>query len=212
MTSNGERGTPAVRRFAQQRPFYAVFACALLFRKWGSVVAVTVAMIVVAAIVMQSALVLEFLMGMGVVLLSRVWKPAPRTGLVILMLGSALLLAFFGDFGFMAKGGRVIQWGIPATVILFGAVHCVQHRSTMINYLGDASYSIYLVHVLSIPAVLKFLPDGIKSVGGDILAVLTLLASIAAGCVFHSLIEKPVTRYLKGLTGRRPVRQAAAAA
>lgn len=96
---------------------------------------------------------------------------------------------------------RVLLWGIPSFFIALGLLYCPQIKNQLFTYLGDASYSIYLVQMLTIPAFYKFSSKLLAEWNGDALAVLCLISSVGFGCIIYSLIEKPATAKIRKLLG-----------
>jgi peptidoglycan/LPS O-acetylase OafA/YrhL len=80
---------------------------------------------------------------------------------------------------------RVVYWGLPAALIVYGGLCLEQRLSSRAGgfgaFLGDASYSIYLFH----PMVVYGL--GLSWFTEAALAV-------AAGCALHLAIERPIMR------------------
>jgi exopolysaccharide production protein ExoZ len=124
------------------------------------------------------------------------------------------LLAFFSagmmeNAGFIAWGGLSSQllFGSTATCIVFGLAAAERqgflHIGPASVFLGDASYSLYLTHtitigltarLLMIAGVIKLLP------GWFVLIIVTVTAVIAAGLVYR-FIERPLASLL-GTIGR----------
>lgn len=144
-------------------------------------------------------IMLEFVFGLALGLwylegpaLARGW------GFVFLAAGFVSLLAQ-GD---VAPETRVIQWGIPAAMVVAGALVLERARPVKrigaLVLLGDASYALYLVHGmvlsavgqvfvhLALPAPYAFIACAICGVG----------AAIAAAIAVHLAVEKPLLRLL----------------
>ena len=67
--------------------------------------------------------------------------------------------------------------------------------------LGDASYSIYLSHVIVLPVVAKlWLASGLDGGGlsGLAFVVVAMAASALAGVVLYKLVERPLLQWLSG--------------
>ena len=67
--------------------------------------------------------------------------------------------------------------------------------------LGDASYSIYLSHVIVIPVIAKlWTAAGLGGAGwlGLAFVVAALVASALAGVVLYKLVERPLLKWLSG--------------
>ena len=69
----------------------------------------------------------------------------------------------------------------------------------ILTYLGDASYSIFLLHNPSGSAITKVLQKANlgKYYDGFFAPSLVALIAVVAGCLFYSLIKKPLTVYLR---------------
>jgi peptidoglycan/LPS O-acetylase OafA/YrhL len=71
--------------------------------------------------------------------------------------------------------------------------------------LGNASYSIYLLQVIVLPAVgkawLRFAP----TLPPDLLVVVATVIAVLAGVAFYKFVEHPLQRALQPLLLRRPV-------
>jgi peptidoglycan/LPS O-acetylase OafA/YrhL len=85
---------------------------------------------------------------------------------------------------------RSIVWGVPAALIVFGAIQLegsLRGRvSRFFAYLGDASYSTYLIHVFALAAFSAILwwP-------------LATIAAIGVGVIQYRYVEQPLLRLLK---------------
>lgn len=101
---------------------------------------------------------------------------------------------------------RFIMWGFPFAVLILGLVKLEINRYVsvpkILRYFGDASYSIYLTHLIT----LLILGSIIKKLNlYDIFApnifvhLVFSVVSIVIGCVFYSIVEKPLLKYTKSL-------------
>lgn len=72
-------------------------------------------------------------------------------------------------------------------------------------FLGDASYSIYLVQVLTIPATFKAMTTLAPALSLVAVALLSILVTVAAACIVFALFERPLMAYFQG---RRRARSA----
>jgi exopolysaccharide production protein ExoZ len=107
---------------------------------------------------------------------------------------------------------RVGLWGVPALLILLATVSLPEAGRSwparVGRRLGDASYSVYLVHLpvlLVLQGLLKRAPVALP---GPAVVLLSVAVGLAAGAVFFVFVERPVTR---ALTARRTGRGGAAA-
>jgi peptidoglycan/LPS O-acetylase OafA/YrhL len=73
-------------------------------------------------------------------------------------------------------------------------------------YLGNASYSIYLVHFVTLSMLAKIAKwsrlDSILP--SQILFCLHVLGAIAAGCIFHHLVDERIHRWAKRFFAKKP--------
>lgn len=128
--------------------------------------------------------ILEFLGGVMLAL-------APRWHGAAALLAAPFALVLLSPFGF----GRAVTFGIPALLLVHGALS-LEHRFRSRRFapmllLGDASYSIYLVHM----TVGRLFPD-------DISWIAAASAAVLGGLLFHMIIERPLTIGLSELRRR----------
>lgn len=154
----------------------------------------------------------EFAVGMliGVALTrTRGWLPLAPS-LLALAAGAALLpvssLTYTGD----AVANATLLVG--STLLAVGAVG-VERAGALpsqrwIGALGDASYSLYLVHPLLISALTSIAERaglGIRGAAGPVFVVAMTAIALAAGLAVHRWIERPLTRWVTPPRGVRPV-------
>nr|WP_314436860.1 acyltransferase [uncultured Brevundimonas sp.] len=158
-------------------------------------------------------IVLEFLLGVGIAL---AWRQAPRragvwaVGLAMAGFGLTLVFGYGGIDDVRALNDpwnglkRVAIWGLPSALLVLGLVRMERiyrapgpWRRGLI-FMGDASYAVYLVHVLVIRALGRMLESGMVGLPGDAVVVLTVAASLAAGAVVHLWVEKPLLKLMSG--------------
>lgn len=201
--------------------FYAGFGLAIAGGRrvaWGLVgtyAAMQAAGLVVAAPVLRfwgAPIILEFLLGVGI---ASVWRRAPRglalwaVGLALVGFGLSLVFGYGGIDDVRAlndpwKGlRRVLIWGLPSALLAFGVVRMERtdrapgRLARAAAFMGDASYSIYLVHVLVIRALGRMFESGMVAMPADSVVGLTVLASLAAGAVVHLWVERPLLKFMR---------------
>jgi exopolysaccharide production protein ExoZ len=141
----------------------------------------------------------EFLLGVliGVSLQRGIRIPVPAA-VAMLGLGFAVILAA----PVVTAVLRPITWGIPGACIVAGAVALEERLSRAIPrwalHAGDASYSIYLIHLFVIPviyiAVTAIAP---RPLWLPTIIAGSLLASAGAGRLGYLWIERPLLRLLR---------------
>ncbi|MDQ0454772.1 acyltransferase family protein [Rhizobium paknamense] len=199
--------------------FYLVFALGLMAAQPVLLPAIAMVALTVCGFLLHPAaaplqvwtspLLLEFTAGL---LLSQARPFASRSG------GIALILAGIGLFVATAKLGlyeapwRVLGWGVPAFCVVTGAL-AIERAGAWpsrllwpLEKLGDASYSLYLLHGIAIAAGHRFLGTSIA------VNALIVLVSLVMAQLSFMLFEKPVGRLLNRVfsasSGRTPERQA----
>ena len=94
---------------------------------------------------------------------------------------------------------RIMLFGIPSAFLIFGALFLPFAVPRLLVYLGDASYSLYLVHgtVLSllIKIVTKF--NQVELFGTFFGAIVLFIATLIISCCFYTLVEKNLLTFLK---------------
>jgi exopolysaccharide production protein ExoZ len=164
--------------------FYAVFGIAMWFGDWR----LAVLMMAVASFGI-GFMALEFVAGM---LLAWAVKAGIRPNPMFSLLGLAL---FFVPF----DGDRAITWGIPAVCLIAGLVGLElrgrMRESRPLALLGDASYSIYLFHLIPIGISEFWLPQlpALASVS------LLMVSGVTFGVMVHLTVERPLLRVLQPL-------------
>lgn len=199
--------------------FYALFAAGLLaparLRPW----LVSAALLALVAIrplgdttnpiwaTYTNPLLLEF--GAGV-WLGKAWSedklPKVRTGWALVVAG-LLGFAAAGFSGVDVERARVILWGVPALLLVTGAISIERHGPVPsmrpLQAVGDASYSLYLVHGLAISAVFRALQmAGLEQ--PIVLFAVSIVAGVIAGLITYHLVEKPMMKLFKtGMAAKR---------
>ena len=153
-------------------------------------------------------IILEFLLGVaiGFAYLSSIEIKKPLA-LATLFIGTfALIMTIFTGYGRIAiadftmsaenSAQRVLLWGIPSALIVASALFLDKHvkRSGLVKvivFVGDASYSIYLLHQLFFRGLLK--APIIAKIPPDALIILVTFGAIIIGCLSYVCIERPIT-------------------
>ena len=112
-----------------------------------------------------------------------------------------VILEILGAWGNI--GGRITTFGVLAALLIIAATSIDLKDSPKIPYLliflGDASYSIFLTHMPVISAITKILQKANlgKYYDGFFAPALVAVFAVVFGCIFYSLIEKPLTVFLR---------------
>jgi exopolysaccharide production protein ExoZ len=186
--------------------FYLIFSISLLlpeFRRLWFLIA-ALAIVVVAHFLLSTGyagiftqpIILEFAAG---IVIGHLWKQGYRLPFRVaagLMIAGFVLLIASGPLTHLE---RAIRWGVPSMLLLSGAVFAERERGVpklaSLHFLGDASYSIYLWHVLTGILVTALLlrigiPHGFQP-------ALVALGSLAFAIACYWCIERPIQRKMR---------------
>lgn len=176
--------------------FYLVFGFSLWFRSLTTTLVVTTLALLAFALAVSNFILMEFVAGLLIALVFKKYG-FKRHGRCSLVVGSLLLLISINSDVRALIESRVILWGIPSGLIVYGAVATTQLNSSIGKLLGDASYSIYLIQMLSLPIFYKAISILGFNVNSDVMAIICLAATAIAGTIMHLTIEKPIIGVLK---------------
>jgi len=206
--------------------FYALFAIAIFLPRPWAVAFVTGALaftIVLASFLGGSSpplafwgqpIVLEFAAGIALALAYERRRFVPRP--VAALAACAALAALACQIGQPIPGGwpRLVAYGLPALVLVGGvALASPSGRDSRLPraaiFLGDASYSLYLVHLMTLTIVrvaairLGLVPR--TATEAALFVIASIAASVAIAIASYALFERPVTRLLRrGLEAKKP--------
>jgi peptidoglycan/LPS O-acetylase OafA/YrhL len=166
-------------------------------------------------------IIIEFVFGMVIALAYRDGVRIPRWAVCALVAAGLAVFAwswsrahFFGPDSVL----RVFAWGLPSLAIVgaFALAETPVARNVfwrIAGFLGDASYSLYLVHTLAIGVPLMVLGRFIAPASAPwfYLAAI-LIATIVPALFIHAYVEKPLTDWLQGTIERRGPRHVATTA
>ncbi len=194
--------------------FYLLFAGALAMR-WRPVLLLTPLLLLIPwtpfhwllplprwCVFYVSTVLWEFVFGM---LLATAVQKVRRwpwwVGLILVVVGFVPLLTWNAPGVSYWRGA---MWGVPALAVVAGAVALEgrwgERSPRWALELGDASYSIYLIHTFVLPVVGLWLMRWSHGWPGEIavamLVVLTL--SALAGELTYRVFELPMLRWFKG--------------
>lgn len=99
---------------------------------------------------------------------------------------------------------RGLIWGPPALAVVAGAIAMERrwghHSPRWALELGDASYSIYLIHTFTLPAIGIWLLHWPHHWQGELEVAMTIAIVLSAlsGEIVYRLIELPIMRWFKG--------------
>jgi len=193
--------------------FYGAAALVLADRRWAAVLLVLYGLAFAFRPFgplfqfLGNPLILEFLFGVAIA-----HAPMRRELVWGIPLGAAALFAV-GIAGLAPLGGtikylsgvdalqRVMVYGVPAALIVYGTMQ-IRAKQSIWTYLGDASYSVYLTHPLTVAALLAVWTA--YPVPADLIVALGMLASVVVAWRIHEGFEKPILAALRpAIAGKR---------
>ena len=197
--------------------FYAVFALALLLParlRLPSMAVVFVGLVTLGAMwgpfdnaiaaSFTDPMILEFVAGVAI---SRLFV----SGMLRLPLAISLCMIAFGASAVVFAGIGTIppmpNILLGSSLLVAGVLHprILELRQPVLLALGDASYSIYLTHLLALGVEralwVRIVPGDLSLLSSTMFVLLGMLASAVLGWLAYYTIEKPVTRRL---TARLP--------
>lgn len=190
--------------------FYLLFAASLALPRQArlGMLLATLGLLATAGLALQpdhpvavtytSPLLLEFAAGIGLAVLWRQGRLPGRAGGWSMMALGLGVFAILELNGLYAEDLRVLLWGLPAWLLVAGALSAgVVGRHGPAALLGDASYSIYLMHPLLVGLTWRLL--GWLPVPAYL--AVTLLLSIGAGLACFRFIERPISQRLQRRQG-----------
>jgi len=190
--------------------FYALFALSLYlaqqYRLWFISAAILAVFLLAHALNTGGAfstfftdtVVFEFIFGM---LLAQAWlsgvRLSPKLGVILILLGFALLLLHSQGLGLAAMDmpGIFIN-GIPATMVVAGTLFIKMPEYKLGLLLGDASYALYLSHIFVLGLLREILPPFLGN--GPMAAImfvgLSLIVCLVVSIPVHLFVDNWLLR------------------
>jgi exopolysaccharide production protein ExoZ len=151
---------------------------------------------------LSDTITLEFLYGAAIASFVQ-WRGQGRLGSYALIAAGVLVLGVSSHLGLMTTAWRPVSYGVAAALIFVGVLRLegLVTWPRWVVLLGNASYSIYLVHVLVIYQwMMPYAERGLRkyniAMQGDVLALILAGGGVAVGVVCYFLLERPITAAL----------------
>ena len=181
--------------------FYVCFALSILTKKINNIIIVT-AMIFTFLILFfnTNIIIYEFILGMiiGKILIFYKFKSISSIYFIVyLFLFTSLI--FIHDLPFMSKIHNLFYFGIPSAVLVYLLASIPQTKNRLLIYLGDSSYSIYLIQFFSIPLFYKLLFFSSLNINDNFIPILCLFFSAGVGVTTFYFLENRLTKYIKNI-------------
>lgn len=187
--------------------FYAIFACVLFMapaRRLWAMCAILATLTAIGLLFHPSAaipkafsdsIVAEFAFGL---ILGRLYEigrlpqsAAFAAGLTVASLAMLALHRAMPDV-------RLIYFGIPAAMLVMAALMMESRIRDggawrTLRFLGDASYSIYLSHLMAMAISWKIIPPALATAAPWPVLVFQIVFAIAFGALAYVAVERPIT-------------------
>lgn len=180
--------------------FYVLLTIGLFFpKRYQTYIFASVGIIFTALVFEVDSIVYEFVFGMAVGYLFYCLKERQPFSLYFFLIGTALFFSTLGRNPLLDwTESRVIRAGIPSLLIVYGLVGIRQIHSGLLTLIGDASYSIYLIQVFTIPAFYKLAAYlRLPSTQADVLALICLGLTASAGLISYWVLERCLNTTLR---------------
>jgi exopolysaccharide production protein ExoZ len=188
--------------------FYLLFAGAIagadgVPRRRLAIIAVLIASVILLGTALENRvdvmhfyanpILLEFLAGIliGIVYLERrvrsswAWFVPFGAGFVLLWLSQRT--------GLFASATNLVA----ASMIVAGALFAPAFSNRALKALGDASYSLYLTHVVTLAAIGQMWVGGLQRLGAPLFVISALTSCVLAASLCYRFLERPITAALK---------------
>ncbi|KQM62002.1 hypothetical protein ASE75_14790 [Sphingomonas sp. Leaf17] len=181
----------------------ATAGMALAKRPWGITAFIMLALVTSGrgtSFFLQNPIIVEFVLGMTIAT-----ALIDRPSFLPMLAGTALVIATLA-LAPTVQVWRLWMFGLPSAVVVAGAVMLDNRRSyagRILPELGNASYSIYLTHVVVISLACKLMVKLAPATPLPVAIAAISILSVAAGYVVYRVLELRLT----SLISRRPLRE-----
>jgi peptidoglycan/LPS O-acetylase OafA/YrhL len=110
-----------------------------------------------------------------------------------------IIFLLFTTYIIFAKS--IISGVVPASAVAFLMLYKRNTNVPVLNFLGNISYSLYLMHIPISAIVIRTLSGSLKNAG--LLFLVCLILSILIAYIFYLLIERPALNLSKRINLRK---------
>jgi exopolysaccharide production protein ExoZ len=132
---------------------------------------------------------LEFALGLIIGQLIKSGYAPQKIPSIILITSSIIIFSTSSHF----KSEGVIAWGIPSALLILGCLGFESSkfiRSQIVQFLGEASYSIYLFHAIAIWIIDWSFPNE----HSYLIVAMAIILSLSVGSAAYQVIERPLLK------------------
>ncbi len=142
---------------------------------------------------------LEFAGGVLAAVILLNWTVTPARALAALGVSLWAVAAFNDQSLYAPDAAQVVRYALPSVLIVLGVAardaRVPVFRGPLLGFIGNASYSVYLVHLPVIIVAVRAAKARHLQPNTLVLTLVAITATIA-GFMFHATVERPLTRLL----------------
>jgi peptidoglycan/LPS O-acetylase OafA/YrhL len=180
--------------------FYLLFSISLLAREHINCFLTTSLMLIFSIFALKLDLILlEFIFGMFLSVIYINFRISKLTvNLIFLFAIIYFVYSFIRLDLHSLSSNRVLYFGVPFLGFTMLAVFKKQLKRGVFFFIGEATYSIYLIQFFTIPAFYKFIYHAkLTNISADLLITCSCFITLALGYILYRFFEAPLSKKLK---------------
>lgn len=182
--------------------FYAIFAiCLFSYNRMIRSVCLALLVGLMMLLGLMKPIAIEFLFGVALYYFIHFFSLNNKFNSVLFVPAVVLLIVFMALIDApteLSSWHRALVVGIISFIVVAVSVICVDSRRSIATYIGDMSYSLYLVQVFSLPLIMKLSSRVVEGSYGFYVFCISILFTALIGSVFYEIVEKKVVNIMKG--------------
>lgn len=193
--------------------FYATFtACLFIKGKASKLIVLSIIITAMSVLSVIKPVAMEFVFGMIVyyvtkIISLRIPYKLPSSVFFLVVLTAFLCLFYLNIPSERESILRPLLAGLISFFVVTAAILCRDMRINIFTRIGDASYSLYLIQVFTIPLISKIILKSKVVINGYIVFSASVIFTVVIGFAFYYFFEKKLVSYLRGLARGRTHKQ-----
>ena len=172
--------------------FYLIFSISILLKNFVKEYYFTLIIVIILFLIFDLQLfVLEFCLGILIHIIRKKYKVNKNISSLLFFLG---IIIFVIDIKKLNELDRFFSYGIPSFLIILGSIDLKEHKFSFFKLLGDASYSIYLIQVFTIPFVFKIFSFFSFKDYDFLFFSVSIIFTIIMGLILYIFFEKKILK------------------
>jgi len=176
--------------------FYTLFAISLFFKTINNAILFTTTLLLIAVLVFNvNTIFFEFIFGMSIgwFYISTTFTLKHRK----LFLLSAVIIFMVTILLKNIPIEHILSYGIPSGILLFASIYIKQIIPNFFSKLGDASYSIYLIQVFTIPVCFRIFDKINIAYKSDFSIIFATIITAIFSLFFYQIVEINIIKIYK---------------